>query len=357
MTDEELVEQIQQGINVQENMAALYKSCYHYIRKIIYPYSKCFGSSNVFEMDDLMNESYFSLCKAVEKYDIQQGKFVTFLSTFLKLDMKRFVESKLPLVHLSVEQNNLLWRYNNILKRNEKEMSDEQVAKELGINIYQLSKLKKLQSVTKTLSLDMQNSDDSDDNEGSLLDKIYCGETLECNVIQNLASKKLMTIWNEVRRLCSDKECMVLEQHYIKNESFNEISKHMGKCAEIARRHHVKALEKLKNDCEVQNIAAIFFDDYDSGEAFKYGLQRFKDTRTSSTELIALRHLEVECWLSEEGLQKIKNWKMLGCNKQQIAARIGIHRVTLSRWCEQYPSINNIINGKVTSKTQNSLET
>lgn len=117
MTNEELVEKIQAGIDVQENMGILYEQNYEYIKYLVYPYSKMLETSNVFEIEDLLQESYFSICNAIEKYDANKGiKFISFAASFIKLNAKRFIESKLSTVNVSVNKTNLAWRY-ELLKK------------------------------------------------------------------------------------------------------------------------------------------------------------------------------------------------------------------------------------------------
>lgn len=350
MTNEELVEQIQAGINVKDNMEMLYKQVCPYIRKIVFPYSKCFGkhvpgTTGIFEFDDLMNEAYFSLCKAIEKYDVNQGKFMTFASHFIKLDMKRFVESS-SLIHIPVGKANLIWKYSSLLKKYKAASdilpTDKFFSDELGISENQFKELKKYFQIGNVLSMDLKGTDDEAD--GGLYNKLEGGKSPESDVMDSIVEEKLMSIWKEAERICNEREVYVLKQHYIQSESFQEIGNQMGKCAEIARRHNVKALEKLKTDSEIISIAELYFDDYDCKAAFRYGVERFNETWESSTEHIAMKHLEVEPWLQEDGLQKLRSWKQAGMTREQIAKRIGIHRVTLGRWCRQYDSIRKALN-------------
>ena len=59
MTNEELVEQIQNGVNVKENMGLLYEQNIGFITKIVHPFSA------YAEEEDLMQEAYIGLHKAV----------------------------------------------------------------------------------------------------------------------------------------------------------------------------------------------------------------------------------------------------------------------------------------------------
>lgn len=67
MTNEELVDLIQAGDHVQDNMGLLYQQNRRFITGIALPFS-----SSV-ELDDLMQEAYFGLEKAVSKYDPTLG--------------------------------------------------------------------------------------------------------------------------------------------------------------------------------------------------------------------------------------------------------------------------------------------
>ena len=63
MTNEELVALIQAGVDVQENMGQLYQQNRNFIVGIALPYSKSC------ELDNLMQEAYFGLEKAVQRFE------------------------------------------------------------------------------------------------------------------------------------------------------------------------------------------------------------------------------------------------------------------------------------------------
>lgn len=83
MTNEELVEQIQSGVNITENMYQLYEHNRGIIYKMANRYS--WGAP----LEDLTQEAYISLCKAVKKYDKQQDiKFISFFQSALPIILK-----------------------------------------------------------------------------------------------------------------------------------------------------------------------------------------------------------------------------------------------------------------------------
>ena len=73
MTNEELVEQIQAGINVKDNLATLYEQNKPFIYSVIKPMMK------YADPDDLFQEAYFGLHDAVYAYKPGEAKFLTYL--------------------------------------------------------------------------------------------------------------------------------------------------------------------------------------------------------------------------------------------------------------------------------------
>lgn len=72
MTNEEIVREIQQNINVKDNMGELYQQNLPLIKKLVRPYSK------YMEEEDLLQEAFFGLEKAVYSYN--EEKEVPFMS-------------------------------------------------------------------------------------------------------------------------------------------------------------------------------------------------------------------------------------------------------------------------------------
>lgn len=347
MTNEELVEKIQNGIDVQENMGLLYKQSYGYIKKLVYPYSKVLGNS-AFEMEDLMQESFIAMYIAIKKFDTNKNiKFMTFAAHFIKLYAKRFIESKISTVKISVNKNNLIYRYKK-MKEKYGTQSDSFYAQKLNISNYRLSEIKKASNESNVSSLDCQYKDD--ESESTLHNVCVSVDNVEDEVIEKIKNEKINEIWNIAEDVCNEREFEVIKKHFKYNMSFQKIGSEMGKGAEITRRYKVNALKKMQLDERMVEIAEIYYD-YTPKCAFHYGVGRFKNERTSSTEFIAIRHLEkennlYEYWQSEDGISKIKKWVELGIMKQQIATKMGISRQTLQRWRKQYPKIAEIFDTK-----------
>ena len=85
MTNEELVVEIQAGVNVLDNLGKLYQQNLYLIEKTVKPYEVyC-------EHDDLMQEAYFGLQKAASKFDSSIGcKFISYALWYVKAEVGRY---------------------------------------------------------------------------------------------------------------------------------------------------------------------------------------------------------------------------------------------------------------------------
>ena len=59
---------------------------------------------------------------------------------------------------------------------------------------------------------------------------------------------------------------------------------------------------------------------------------------------------KINSWLSDENIQKIKNWHEQGKSKQDIAQEIGIKLQTLNKWCKNYTVFVEIFNSDACTK-------
>ena len=97
MNNEEIVVQIQQGVNVSENTLKLYQNNLPIIKMIIRPYTE------YEEEADLLQESYFSLVKAIEKFDASMGyKFTTYLHQWVLQGVRKYIADNGRIVRIPI---------------------------------------------------------------------------------------------------------------------------------------------------------------------------------------------------------------------------------------------------------------
>ena len=88
VTNEQLVARIQAGIDVPDNMLRLWQQNQGYIGLIAKNYQ-------AFEdIEDLKQEGYIGLCRAVDEYKPQEGiAFMTYAGYWIRQQMQRYVEN------------------------------------------------------------------------------------------------------------------------------------------------------------------------------------------------------------------------------------------------------------------------
>lgn len=88
MSNEELVERIQSGEDAQNNMLKLWQQNRGMIERLANDYSK------VEEREDLKQEAYFGLYRAVESYNPNKGSsFLTWAIYWIRQSMQRYCQN------------------------------------------------------------------------------------------------------------------------------------------------------------------------------------------------------------------------------------------------------------------------
>src|SRR5690554_1151309 len=106
MTNEELVEQIQRGINQSDNIEQLYQQNRGYIFTIAKRYA------HVCDTEDLMQEAYFGLYEAVQRYENSAGVlFMSYAAFWIKQAIIGYLENNGLTVRMPSHIYNKVIRY------------------------------------------------------------------------------------------------------------------------------------------------------------------------------------------------------------------------------------------------------
>lgn len=218
MTNEELVEQIQSGVNITENMYQLYEHNRGIIYKMANRYS--WGAP----VEDLTQEAYISLCKAVKKYDKQQDiKFISYFSACLANHLKKYIQDSGRVIRIPVYKQEQIWKYNQVsnsyMHRFGREPSTREFAICMGLNVKQVEELERFMfagscSETKSLNQQLRDRDDECLNDSI---GVEC-EDLD-SVLDKLAYEQL---WQEIERKLKPREYDIMYLRYRLNLSREE---------------------------------------------------------------------------------------------------------------------------------------
>ena len=98
-------------------------------------------------------------------------------------------------------------------------------------------------------------------------------------------------MWDAVDDLDSQSRDVIYKR-YKENKTLENIASDLLLSSERIRQIENEALKTLRNMQKVKDLAETF--DYECRTLYHYGVQRFNNTRTSSIEAVAFRHIELE---------------------------------------------------------------
>ena len=251
MTNEELVELIQTGENVTDNMEQLYSQNHGIIYMMANRYS--WGAP----VEDLTQEAYISLCKAVKKYDKQQDiKFISYFSACLANHLKKYIQASGRVIRIPVHKQEQIWKYNQVsnsyMHRFGREPSTREFAICMGLNVKQVEELERFMfagscSETKSLNQQLRNRDDECLNDSI---GVEC-EDLD-SVLDKLAYEQL---WQEIERKLKPREYDIMYLRYRLNLSREETGRRLGMSRWAVDNAEYRAIRKLKYNTVVKDYA------------------------------------------------------------------------------------------------------
>lgn len=288
MTNEELVELIQSGVDMSNNLGLLYQQNKNIIYKLALPYSE------TVDIEDLMQEAYFGLEKAAKNFDSSTGyKFITYATSTIKGYIHRYHQKYGRTKRIPIHILNLISKFYKItnLYLNDKgePPSDEYIMNELSLNIKQFNNLKKVLQEINTVSFD----DILTGTELTVSDTLSDGVDFEEDVVQKMfeqqCSKELWECVNELDERLKN----VIVERYKNNKFLSDIASDLKVSPERIRQMEKNAIKLLKQKENLQKIAKNF--GYDSSAMYNSsGFGYWKNHGSSITEYIALKRIEIE---------------------------------------------------------------
>ena len=288
MTNEELVALIQAGDHVQDNMGQLYQQNRKFIAKLVYPFSK------VCEMEDLMQEAYFGLEKAVYRYDPTTGfKFLTYAEDCIRGTIQRYCQNSGNLKRLPVHVLENISKYQKFRSDFQSivgdEPTDEEYCHYLGVTTEQLKTLRKYMVGSEPVSLEgaIPGADNLTLGE-TLADEFNLEETV-CDYVAEQQNKEV--IWGAVSALDS-RQADIITGHFKNGETLDNLSDRLEISKERVRQLQNKGIKLLRRNHKLKELADLY--GYGCAQAYHWGVRHYKNTGTSSTEFLALKHIEQE---------------------------------------------------------------
>ena len=286
--NEELVQLIQAGADVEQNMGVLYQKIRGIIRKIAARYS------GACDMDDLLQEGYFGLIKAVDSYNPEAGrKFITHAFCCIRGHLRRYYadygrSKRIPEYMITLMSRYKEFKTSYALSHGGKPDKYE-LMRHLGVTDRQLKGIERCIYESTIQSLESPVPGTKNTTLGD-----YVADESDCieETIERIdRERERAELWSAVDELDQDPQ-RVIKWRYKQNMSLQAIEEKQGLTRKEYRKLEYRAFRTLRKNVRIRELSGFFA--YDSNDCFHYGLQRFKDTGTSSTEFIALQQIEAE---------------------------------------------------------------
>lgn len=287
MTNEEIISLINQGIDIKANMGLLYAQN----RGFIYAIAKRY--TDVMEIDDLMQEGYFGLHKAVERYSLDHdSKFLTYAECWIKQTIHRYVENNSQTVRLPSHAQALIGKYKRykdyVMRVEGREPTMDQYMRHMGIDNKKLKAIETAMYRSTIKSLDAPVP--GDDDTMTLANVIPDTKTLEDSIDTVCDCGLEADLWGEVRRVIKD-DCTyeIIEYRYKTNMSLQDIGDKLGITGERVRQKQVQGLRALRHSALIRGLATgyeiVNFDSLGRKSTYDWGNDWLNEYKADNAEM------------------------------------------------------------------------
>ena len=220
MSNEEIVEQIQKGIEVTTNQERLWMRNRPYVARCIRKY---IGECDPQDYEDFINEGYIGLITAASRYKAGQGtKFLTFATFHIRAALYRYnglntYTVRIP-EYLKTRLRKLAIFRQEYREEFHREPKPEEIQKALRVSARALCHMEKALLNMETRSLDEYLSGDG---ETSLMDMLSTDEKIDELAGGSEYQKQLHESLEEALSILDEKTALMIRCAYYQRNTFN----------------------------------------------------------------------------------------------------------------------------------------
>lgn len=261
MSNEEIVEQIQNGIDVTANQERLWKKNKGFVVQCI---KKYVGSCDKQDFNDFMQEGFIGLVEAANSFDI--GKGVKFL-TYAEYGIRKFVYRYNGLNTYMVRVPEYLKTRMRKLASFKQEYRDEfhrepesaEIQTALCISYRSLCHLEKMLLDMNTKSLDEYISDDGD---VSLVDMLSTDKKIDEMVVGNEYQRQLHEELEAALSMLDSKTALVIRCVYYQGNSYTKTAEIFGCSRQAVDERIKKGFYKIVHSRHREKLECFMWDGY-----------------------------------------------------------------------------------------------
>ena len=243
MTNEQLVELLQMGIDTKSNMEALYMQNKGMITRI------CRQYTSAESLEDLHQTAYIGLAEAVRHYDSGKGyKFTTYAGYWIKQAIRRYLTES-SLLRIPPNMKALIFRYKRFLSAYEADHAgllpkDEEIRNALHINGKQLASLKKYAFSDRIESFDRPLNEEAGEN--TMLDCIESPEDMTESIISDIYQRQMREDVQEAMNIAlTEQEQDTVKAYFWHGATLERIARQKNVTIERVRQQLARAERKL----------------------------------------------------------------------------------------------------------------
>lgn len=288
MTNEELVEQIQAGINVKDNLATLYEQNKAFIYSVIKPMMK------YADPDDLFQEAYFGLHDAVYAYKPGKAKFLTYLPWKIRKYCIHFIESFSNTKRIPHSRQIEIRKYQKFCQEytntHGTDPDDKTIMKELELTAKKLENIRNTIYEQNCISIHKPVAGTED---AALEDILADDADIAAEVEDQVFQDEIKKVVNDAVDQLPQKQSYVIRARYLEDATQIQVAEDMNISNQRVSQIEKEGLQKLRNMQHLQELHDEIYG-YDSHYAYGMSVKCAVDNHTSSTEKLALKRIECE---------------------------------------------------------------
>lgn len=263
-TNEELVAEIQKGINTEENKVQLFTQN----RGILVLFAKMYmqDTTDEDELQDYIYEGYFAIEKSCIQYDSAKGSFMAVLRYNLHECFKNYNRYG-RLIGIPINIANDSRKYYMAKEQLEEKgvpSDDKEIMKAANLEKWVVDCIKEAHTAIKISSLDSPLDDShyfNGDAEKTLKDIIADGYNLEESIISPKVVEGMPEVWEEIRKIIGERNTEIMALLFRDCVNITQAAEIVGLSHPRVSRIKKSSLEKLCNSKLLKRL-------YDA----KYGL-------------------------------------------------------------------------------------